>query len=287
LEHDVMPNITKYMGKAIPGMSVIQGAWDAGQGVSSLIKGLQRLAAKQSGGPVPMEDIQKWMDNNRVILEPRKTRKIDKEVRDALRDVDYLGFENVGEALANIKHHPDWEERWDLQDDPDVLKTIKKHLSKKAEYPESYKNQNFYVDRGELKTDRYLGFMEKDDWSQIKGFMGQNKKWDTDVKFLVQALQELQNIKEESKGKRRGSKYGHYNVGGGKPYFEDLIWDEQGKIDTILEAYTGGERQHTGFGYIEPGSRGTTRNVSKARDSIWMSVLDAMKKREKQEKKKK
>jgi len=55
-----MPNITKYMGKAIPGMNVIKGAWDAGQGVDSLVKALQRLAAKQSGGPVPMKDIEDW-----------------------------------------------------------------------------------------------------------------------------------------------------------------------------------------------------------------------------------
>ena len=219
------------MGKAIPGMSVIQGAWDAGQGVDSLIKGLQRLAAKQSGGPVPMKDIEEWLHKNTSRYEEHK-----------------------GEIT-----------------DPDEVHTIK-------EYPD--------IPEGGIRA-RYLGPIEKPLTDEVDDFMRQNKKWDTDVKFLVQALQELQNIKEESKGKRRGSKYGHYNVGGGKPYFEDLIWDEQGKIDTILEAYTGGERQHTGFGDIEPGSRGTTRNVSKSRDSIWMSVLDAMKRQEKQEKKKK
>jgi hypothetical protein len=213
-----MPNITKYMGKAIPGMNVIKGAWDAGQGVDSLVKALQRLAAKQSGGPVPMEDIEEWMSKNPAL------------------------------PMSIVKDPGD---------------------------------RDYREIRGGVNRARYLGAEAKDPRDDLRRLVSQNKKWDTDVKFLVQALQELQNIKEESKGKRRGSKYGHYNVGGGKRYFEDLIWDEQGKIDTILEAYTGGERRHTGTADIEPGSRGTTPNVSKARDSIWMSVLDAMKKREK------
>jgi len=223
-----MPNITKYMGRAIPGMNVIKGAWDAGQGVDSLVKALQRLAAKQSGGPVPMDEIRRWMRKNYV---------------------------HRGSEIETGGPQHSYETRRSPN-----LNELRPH---------------------EFVPKRYLGAVEKDVRAEVGDFHRQNKKWDTDVKFLVQALQELQNIKEESKGKRRGSKYGHYNVGGGKRYFEDLIWDEQGKIDTILEAYTGGERRHTGTADIEPGSRGTTPNVSKARDSIWMSVLDAMKKREK------
>ena len=49
-----------------------------------------------------------------------------KELRDALYDVDYLGFETIGEAMRAIKTNPDWETRWDLVGTK-AAEIIKKH----------------------------------------------------------------------------------------------------------------------------------------------------------------
>jgi hypothetical protein len=140
-----MPNITKYMGRVIPGMSVIQGAWDVGQGVDSLIKGLQRLAAKQSGGPVPMKDIEEWIYKNQIT---------DRDKPEARLDLGADPFDMLDEILSGEKHkekeyfgafHPTGtgsfstylgaEEKSWIDDLDDFIRQIKamKKVEKKAE----------------------------------------------------------------------------------------------------------------------------------------------------------
>jgi hypothetical protein len=52
---------------------------------------------------------------------PDYTGEIAPELRAALEAEDHLGFDSPGQAIAAIRAHPDWAERWDIQN-PDALK---------------------------------------------------------------------------------------------------------------------------------------------------------------------
>lgn len=46
---------------------------------------------------------------------------IPEQVREAVRDVDNLGFSTAGQAISNIMRHPDWRTRWDAMDASTVI----------------------------------------------------------------------------------------------------------------------------------------------------------------------
>lgn len=48
--------------------------------------------------------------------------KVTPELRAALKEVDYLGFDSSGEAASAILQHDDWKTRWDLSDYPEVAR---------------------------------------------------------------------------------------------------------------------------------------------------------------------
>ena len=52
---------------------------------------------------------------------PDYTGEIAPEFKAALNAEDYLGFDSPGQAIAAMRTHPDWAERWDVQN-PDALK---------------------------------------------------------------------------------------------------------------------------------------------------------------------
>jgi hypothetical protein len=208
-----MPNITKYMGRAIPGMSVIQGAWDAGQGVSSLIKGLQRLTAKQSGGPVPMDEIRRWMNKNHVSMQSQ--------------DSPYNDSRNM--------HH--WSS---------MRGGEQEYLGGEI--------QDFYL-RGDK---RYVGAVEKPTVHDVGSFHRQNKKWDEDIRFLSQQLEALKNAKSRE-----------------EDFYRPVSKAHQINLMDKLREYTKPKEK------LDDEDEPRGKGKYKARDSIWMSVLDAMKKAEK------
>ena len=206
-----MPNITKYMGRVIPGMSVIQGAWDVGQGVSSLVEALQKRAAKQSGGPMPMEDIGNWLQKNYT---PEESFTIDNKTY--------------------------------------KLPAGDKPTHERRSYRTKWSNQDPRFSY--IEHPRALGMEQKILYDEINSLHSQNTRWDFDVEKMVEALEELKDSKYKNK-KNRLKK----------------------ELTDRLKSYT-----HPNFGDTRLGIP-----RAKARDSIWMSVLDAMKRQEKQEKKKK
>jgi len=51
----------------------------------------------------------------------RLTGGVNANVRDAIDSLDWLGFGSRTEALKNIRANEDWADRWDANDDPDVV----------------------------------------------------------------------------------------------------------------------------------------------------------------------
>jgi len=68
-------------------------------------------------------------------------RKILPETRRALKGIDNLGFSSSSEAMGNIRRHPDWMQRWDLDPERDktALTAIRKQLSIEAPSSNMYK----------------------------------------------------------------------------------------------------------------------------------------------------
>jgi hypothetical protein len=63
------------------------------------------------------------------IFYQRTTAKpppVPRSVMNALQRNDYLGFDGPKQALNNIRRHPDWAKRWDV--DPKDVPAIEKHL---------------------------------------------------------------------------------------------------------------------------------------------------------------
>jgi hypothetical protein len=58
---------------------------------------------------------------------PGYTGEIAPELRSALRDEDYLGFDTPGEALQAIRAHPDWATLWDVQDPNTLTPLLEAH----------------------------------------------------------------------------------------------------------------------------------------------------------------
>lgn len=200
-----MPNITKYMGRAIPGMSVIRGAWDAGQGVSSLVEALQRRAAKQSGGPVPMKDIEKYLGRSKD-------------------DLIFTGG------------------------------TIHKPWGARREHELSI-------------PPRYLGAVEKAEREEITSFTDQMEWLDKDIEEMVDAIEAMKSVAKiikESGGRKKMKEENARWLEADSPQVQDTL-------ERYLQPYSQDIRRVWG----------PKRPRYKARDSIWMSVLDAMKKREK------
>jgi hypothetical protein len=205
-----MPNITKYMGRAIPGMSVIQGAWDAGQGVSSLVEALQRRAAKQSGGPVPMEDIENWLKKNE----------------------EQRGFYGTDQITPT-------------------------HRTREGQTTDV---DNALVDLP------YMGFKEKPLMDDVSEFWQANKSWDDDVEEMLRAirrLKKLQPYKRKMGISEMGTRQGA-TIGEEKALARHQLMDKLGQYLQSQSDLNKGIEHKT-----------------KAKDSIWMSVLDAMKKAEK------
>ena len=208
-----MPNITKYMGRAIPGMSVIQGAWDAGQGVSSLVEALQRRAAKQSGGPVPMQDIENWLKKNeeqRGFYGPDQITPTHRTREGQTTDVD--------NALVDLP---------------------------------------------------YMGFKEKPLMDDVSEFWQANKSWDDDVSQLLESLQAL---KREKKLKAEYKK----DAGDKWTKADERDWKQ-------MEVMRKHQLQDKLGEYLQSQSdlNKGIEHKTKSKDSIWMSVLDAMKRQEK------
>ena len=208
-----MPNITKYMGRAIPGMSVIQGAWDAGQGVSSLVEALQRRAAKKSGGPVPMQDIENWLKKNeeqRGFYGPDQITPTHRTREGQTTDVD--------NALVDLP---------------------------------------------------YMGFKEKPLMDDVSEFWQANKSWDDDVSQLLESLQAL---KREKKLKAEYKK----DAGDKWTKADERDWKQ-------MEVMRKHQLQDKLGEYLQSQSdlNKGIEHKTKSKDSIWMSVLDAMKRQEK------
>tara|TARA_R100001244_G_C5112893_1_gene121571 strand:+ start:33 stop:662 length:630 start_codon:yes stop_codon:yes gene_type:complete len=208
-----MPNITKYMGRAIPGMSMVQGAWDAGQGVSSLVEGLQRMAAKQSGGPMPMEDIAKWIHKNNTPQE--KFTLHNKQYRLPRDDTAH----------------------------------------QRMSYSTKWSNQDPQFDY--IENPRALGAEEKSMYDDVIDFHSQSTRWEFDVEKMVEALKDLKSAKNKNKKNRLKSELRN-RLG---KYIDPP--DRRGEARE-------GQRDYKKY-----------RGKTKAKDSIWMSVLDAMKRQEK------
>ena len=58
---------------------------------------------------------------------PDYTGEIAPELRSALRDEDYLGFDTPGQALQAIRAHPDWATRWDVQNPNTLTPLLEAH----------------------------------------------------------------------------------------------------------------------------------------------------------------
>jgi hypothetical protein len=221
-----MPNITKYMGRAIPGMSVIRGAWDAGQGVSSLVEALQRRAAKQSGGPVPMEDIGNWLQKN---------------------------------------YTP--EESFTIGNKTYKLPAGDKPTHERRSYRTKWSNQDPRFSY--IEHPRALGMKEKPLMDDVSEFWQANKSWDDDVSQLLESLQAL---KREKKLKAEYKK----DAGDKWTKADERDWKQ-------MEVMRKHQLQDKLGQYLQSQSdlNKGIEHKTKAKDSIWMSVLDAMKRQEK------
>lgn len=69
-------------------------------------------------------------------------------VHSALKDIDFAGFDSAGEAMANIRAHPDWMDRWGVADS-EAAQTINKYV---AENPRG----NLYQVRINADPDHFL-----------------------------------------------------------------------------------------------------------------------------------
>ena len=110
-------------------------------------------------------------------------------LKTALRQVDQLGFDSIGEALGAILKHPDWMDRWDVADlDPGILKIIKDWRRKEiVSNPEVGDAVRKYAKKFDLGPDPDLPNLQVDEiikaakdekrqeiiWDRIDGLMSQ------------------------------------------------------------------------------------------------------------------
>ena len=228
-----MPNITKYMGRAIPGMSMVQGAWDAGQGVLSLGEALARkfpTPERHQDIDVLMKSLKRMQHNKRwdqgVNADPRALEGTEERLQD-------LGIDpQLAEILTSRVF--EWEYKGKSK------KELKKHL------------------------EDTVTLYSKDSDEEMDEKLRMNKLVQNDD--VLEILQDFSDSATPTKAEKHilKSNLERY-LNPTEPEFETIA---TGKNDEY--EWEANEIVHKPIGDRIP-----------ARNSIWMSVLDAMKRQEK------
>jgi len=309
-----MPNITKLMGRTLPGASQVMGAYEGGVSIYNLLKSMHGVQDEGGeGGSVPMKDIVKWLDKNKTPQEkftvhnkeyrlPRdetahnrmsyRTKWSNQDPRFSyIAHPRALGVKEKGmydDVLDFHSQNTKWD--YDVKSLVESLKSLKRNKGKKGGTLELLHQ----------KADKE---MESYDIDIPVGLWDDMKQATLDYEFNPESPEELGDHLADSylNDRFEGDDYSyasddeiHYALGdmGLLKVLYKLKKKSFSATDEGAKLYLQ-EKLHR---YLVPDDPdditqedeyGNPPKRTPARNSIWMSVLDAMKRQEKQEKEKK